>query len=158
MIEPLENRRRLLLSGVRMAAALFLGAGALFRWAHAAQDPRPEFAAGEFGDALESFFGVREASDDASIEIETPLEALHGELVPFRVSAPGVEKIALLTDANNDPMIMAMDQIRDRRAVMIGHARLQRSGRLVCYALRDGRLGRSERRVQIVGAWREVEQ
>ncbi len=158
MIEPLENRRRLLLSGLRMAAALFLGAGTLFRLAHATQDPRPEFAAREFGDALESFFGVREASDDASIEIEASLEVLHGELVPFRVSAPGVEKIALLTDANSDPMIMAMDQIRDRRAVMIGHARLQRSGRLVCYVLRDGQLGRSERRVQIAGAWREVAQ
>ncbi len=158
MNEPLENRRQLLLSGVRMVAALFLGAGTLFRRANAAQDPRPEFAAGEFGDVLESFFGVREASDDASIEIETSLEVLHGELVPFRVSVPGVEKIALLTDANNEPLIMAMDLIQDRRAVMIGHARLQRSGRLVCYALRDGQLGRSERRVQIVGAWREVAQ
>ena len=158
MSEPLANRRRLIRSGVRIAAAAFLGAGALFRRAYAAQDPRPEFAAGAFEDVLESFFGVRDASDDASIAIETSLEVLHGELVPFRISVPGVEKIALLTDANDDPLIMAMDRIQDRRAVMIGHARLQRSGRLVCYALRDGQLGRSERRVQIVGAWREVAQ
>lgn len=130
----------------------------LFRQASAASDPRPEFAATALGDVLEFYFGIRDASDDASIRIETPLEVPNGELVPFRVTAPGVEKIALLTDANSEPLIMAMDQIRDRQATMIGRARLTRSGHLACFALRNGRVGRSVRRVEISGDWREVAQ
>lgn len=158
MREPPVNRRLLLRTGVRLGIAAFLGAGTLLRRVFAAPDPRPEFSAGDFGDVLEQLFGVREASDDASIEIKVSLEAPHGDLVPFRVAAPGVEKIALLTDTNSDPLIMVMDQILERHAVMIGRARMRHSGRLVCFVLRDGRLGRAERRVEIVGDWREVAQ
>ncbi len=150
-----KPRRDLLIAGMSLTTASLTG---FIPSSFAASDPRPEFAATGLGDVLDFYFGIRDASDDASIRIEAPLEVPHGELVPFRVTAPGVEKIALLTDANTEPLIMAMDQIRDRQATMIGRARMARSGHLACFALRNGRIGRSVRRVEISGTWREIAQ
>ena len=48
---------------------------------------------------------------------------------------------------------MAMEQIQDRAGVMIGQARLDHSGIVTCYALRDGVLGRASRRVTVSGHW-----
>ncbi len=139
-----------------MLGVAWLGAGALFQRAFAAPDPRPEFSATALGDVLDFYFGQRDAADDASIDIVVPLEVSLGELVPFRVSAPGVEKIAVLCDANPEPLVMAMDQIRGNPAVLVGQARMERSGHLACFALRNGRLGRAVRRVDIAGSWRDV--
>ena len=122
------------------------------------RDPRPEFAARDLGDVLEFHFGIRDAADDASIAIVAPLEVPSGDLVPFRVSAPGAEKVAVLTDANPEPLVMTMDQVHGGHAVMIGRARMNGSGHLACFALRNGRLGRSTLRVEIAGAWRRVGQ
>ncbi len=156
MWESRKNRRWFLNVGSRLA--VFLGAGSVLKRALAASDPRPSFSAQSIEDILEMLFGVREASDDASIDIEAPLEVLQGEWVPFRVSAPGVEKIALLTDAHPEPLIMVLEQMQNHPTVMIGSIRLERNGQLICFAWRDGQLGRAEHPVRIAGTWRELSQ
>jgi hypothetical protein len=152
------SRRRFLAGGLRVLTAMCLGAGPVLRRSIAATDPRPEFSAEGLGDVLEFCFGIRDAADDASIEISVPLEVPRGELVPFRISVPGAEKIALLCDANEKPLVMTMDQVQGNHAVLIGRARMGGSGHLACFALRNGRLGRAVRRVELAGEWREVAQ
>ena len=150
------SRRGVLRKSLGVASLSLLGLFSVTRRSIASPDPRPEFAAEKLGDVLEFYFGVRDAADDASIEIVAPLEVPTGELVPFRISAPGAEKVAVLTDANPQPMVMAMDQFQGGHAVMIGRARMANSGHLACFALRNGRLGRSTLRIEIAGTWREV--
>ena len=152
------SRRNLLLKGLRSTSLAFAGIFTLSRESAASPDPRPEFAARGLGDVLEFHFGIRDAADDASIVISTPLEVPSGELVPFRISAPGAETVAVLTDANPEPMVMTMDQVQGSQAVLIGRARMNRSGHLACFALRNGRLGRSTQRIEIAGQWRKVRQ
>ena len=152
------SRRALLSNGVRAASVIGACGVSTIQASTFSQDPRPEFAAQDLGNVLEFYFGVRDAADDASIIISAPLEVASGELVPFRVSAPGAERLAVLTDANREPLIMTMDQVLGRQAVMVGRARMDVSGHLACFALRNGRLGRSTQRVEIAGVWRQVGQ
>ncbi len=152
------HRRHILHTGLQFVAASVFGLSMAQSPASATPDPRPEFATDQITDALDFYFGIREAQDDASILMQAPREVLHGEMIPFRVTAPHVEKMALLTDANREPLIMTLEQPSASQSVMIGHARLNRGGRLLCYALRNGRLGRAEHPVQITGIWRSLAQ
>ena len=147
-------RRRRFLTATGLSATFSL-LPALFGigQSRASTDPRPEFASTEIEQVLNFYFGASDSEDDASIEITIALATESRKLVPFKVRAPGAEKIALLTDANPQPLIMAMDQIRDRSGTMIGQARLHKTGSVICYALRDGSIGRASRRVQVSGHW-----
>ena len=118
-------------------------------------DPRPEFASAEIEQVLAFFFDTVEAADDASIRITAPLMTTHKQLVPFKIEAPGAEKIAVLFDANTEPLIMAMNQNNNSQGVVIGRARLAGSGNLHCYALRNGIVGRATLRITVGGHWQE---
>ncbi len=117
------------------------------------RDPRPEFASIDTKLILEFYFGASDAADDATIEIDAPLVSGSTELVPFRIVAPGAEKLVVTSTVNQQPLILAMDQIRESTAVVNGRARLQQTGEIVCYALRNGEIGRASRRVAISGHW-----
>ena len=121
----------------------------------AATDPRPEFAANEIDQVLNFYFGSSDAADDASIKITAPLVTERKELVPFKIEAAGAEKIAVVTDANPEPLILAMEQIHDRHGVIIGRARLDKTGLLSCYVMRNGLLGRASQRITVSGHWKE---
>ena len=93
-------KRRQLLKRLFYAFAWGLGAYFSDHRLWAAEDPRPEFSAEEIGRILEFYFGTREAADDGSIEISIPQAIENKALVPFRIQAPGAEKIALFAEAN----------------------------------------------------------
>ena len=129
---------------------------ALFNRVYADSDPRPEFAAQSIDEVLGYYFGTTEVADDGSIEIIVPITTERNHLVPFKIIAPKAEKVAILTDANPEPMIMGMDQIKQSPMVLIGRARFSRSGLLYCYVMRNGILGRASRRVTVSGHWYEL--
>lgn len=116
-------------------------------------DPRPEFASRETRQILAFYFGTTDAADDATIEIEAPLVSGSKEIVPFRVIAPGAEKLVVVSTINSQPLILAMDQIRESIAVVNCRARLSQTGEIVCYSLRNGQVGRASRRVSLSGHW-----
>lgn len=123
--------------------------------AFAAVDPRPEFATTDIEQVLLFYFGTSDAADDASIEITAPLVTENSELVPFKIEAPGAEKIAVLTDANPEPLILAMDQITDKAGIVVGRARLRRTGYLACYVMRNEVLTRATLKINVAGHWYE---
>ena len=117
------------------------------------KDPRPEFATQSIDQSAEFLFETSDASDDGSIEMTIPLETGHQFLVPFKIRAPGAEKIALFFDGNEQPLILTMDQITQPEAVVIGRLRIEHPGNLICYVLRNGSIGRASRRVSVSGHW-----
>ncbi|MGB5708931.1 MAG: thiosulfate oxidation carrier protein SoxY [Arenicellales bacterium] len=151
----MRNRRRFLSNAIRlaMASGLLLADG--ITRVVAAVDPRPEFSSTEINQVLSFYFGTSDAADDASIRIVAPLVTEQRELVPFKIEAPGAEKIAILTDANPEPLILAMDQIADKTGVVIGRARLQKTGLLKCYVLRNNVLTRATRKISVSGHWQQ---
>lgn len=151
----MNRRRNILSTGIRLLAAGLLPFYSSFTRVFAADDPRPEFAASTVDQVLGYYFGTTDAADDASIKIILPIASEHRHLVPFKIIAPNAEKIAVLTDANSEPLILAMDQIKQSPSVIVGRARFERSGMLTCYVMRNGNLGRSSRRVTVSGYWQE---
>ena len=152
----MRNRRHFLANAIRLAmtSGLLLADG--ITRVVAAVDPRPEFSSTEIEQVLSFYFGTSDAADDASIRIIAPLVTEQRELVPFKIEAPGAEKIAIVTDANPEPLIMAMDQITDKTGVVIGRARLQKTGLLICYVLRNNVLTRATRKVNVSGHWQQI--
>ncbi|MBX2868044.1 MAG: hypothetical protein KTR18_05190 [Acidiferrobacterales bacterium] len=116
-------------------------------------DPRPEFASIDTKLILEFYFGQTEAADDATIQINAPLVSGSTQLVPFSIIAPGAEKLVVTSTVNPQPLILAMDQIRETTAVVKARARMQQTGDIVCYVLRNGQIGRASRRIMISGHW-----
>ncbi|MGI9319705.1 MAG: thiosulfate oxidation carrier protein SoxY [bacterium] len=152
----MANRRDFLASAVRLATVSVMQLVGGLKIASAAIDPRPEFSATEIEQVLAFYFGTSEAADDASIRITAPLVTESSELVPFKIEAPGATKIAVITDANPEPLILAMDQIVDNAGVIIGRARLQRTGLLECYVMRGDVLTRASLKINVAGHWQET--
>ncbi len=129
----------------------------LHRFAYAADsnhvDPRPEFAADQIATVLESALGSTDTADDATIRIEVPLVSGSKEVVPFRITAPGAEKIVVVAHPNSHPLLMLVDNIDEPVAVVTGRARLDHSGDITCYALKNGQIGRATRRIELSGHW-----
>lgn len=152
----MRNRRQFLANVFRLAltSGLLLADG--ITRVVAAVDPRPEFSSTEIDQVLSFYFGTSDAADDASIRIIAPLVTERRELVPFKIEAPGAEKIAIVTDANPEPLILAMDQITDKSGVVIGRARLQKTGLLICYVFRNNVLTRATRKVNVSGHWQQT--
>lgn len=149
------ERRQFLTSALSVltGSLLYLADGA--RSVFAAFDPRPEFASSEVEQVLQFFFGTSDAADDASIRITAPLVTENREVVPFKIYAPGAEKIAVMTDANPEPLIIAMDRVMDKSGVVIGRAQLRRTGNLMCYVMRNSVLTRASIRINVAGHWQE---
>ena len=146
-------RRKLLTLLSCTAAGSWFGNHLFFTPAMAFTDPRPEFAADTIDDVLNFYFGTTESEDDASIKITIPLATVDNRLVPFKINAPGAEKIAVFTDANPKPLVMAMEQVSDRRGTLVGQAQLMHSGSIFCYVLRDGVLSHGSRQILVSGHW-----
>lgn len=151
----LGDRRRFLTSALSVVTGslLFLAGGA--RSVFASLDPRPEFASSKVEQVLLFYFGTSDAADDASIRITAPLVTENREVVPFKIHAPGAEKIAVMTDANPEPLIIAMDRVMDKSGVIIGRAQLRRTGYLMCYVMRNDILTRASARINVAGHWQE---
>jgi len=150
------SKRRFLQYFGRWLTLYFIPAG-LPSLAYSAEsnhtDPRPEFATNRVELILESAFGTSEAADDATILIETPLVSGSREVVPFRITVPDAEKLVVVSNSNAYPLLMFVDQIRQPTAVVSGRARLNQSGVITCYALRNGQIGRASRRIELSGHW-----
>lgn len=151
----MPKRRKFLISALQFTAASVIQLIGGLKTASAEVDPRPEFATTEIAQALLFYFGTSDAADDASIRITAPLVTENRELVPFKIEAPGAEKIAVLTDANPEPLILAMDQLSDKAGIVIGRARLRRTGTLACYVMRNEVLTRATLKINVAGNWYE---
>ena len=149
------GRRQFLTSALQVVTGSLIFLAGRARSVFAALDPRPEFASEEIEQVLQFYFGTSDAADDASIRITAPLVTENREVVPFKIDAPGAEKIAVMTDANPQPLIIAMDRVVDKSGVIIGRAQLQRTGTLICYVMRNNVLTRASTRINVAGHWQE---
>ena len=105
----MHSKRRLLQHIGRWLSLSLLPSG-VHKLTYAAEskhvDPRPEFATNQIGLILETVLGKSDAADDATILIETPLVSGSKEVVPFRITAPGAEKMVVVADSNAYPLLM----------------------------------------------------
>ncbi len=111
--------------------------------------PRSAFAASSIEQILNQLFETSYAGDDASIAIRIPREAEHRELVPFRMSAPGAEKIAVIVDNNPQPLVMVMTIATPADGVVMGTLKMKTDSYISCYAMKQGQLYRAARWVRI---------
>ena len=76
----------------------------------AAAWPAAAFDAKSVDDALKGLYGTSAAADSKAITIKAPIQAENGAVVPIAVSTslPGVEGIAILVQANNQPLVASV--------------------------------------------------
>ena len=76
----------------------------------AAAWPAAAFDAKSIDDALKGLYGTSAAADSKAITIKAPIQAENGAVVPIAVSTslPGVEGIAILVQANNQPLVASV--------------------------------------------------
>ena len=112
--------------------------------------PESVFDAFSVEQILNQLFETSYVGEDASIHIQVPREAEHHEFVPFRISAPGAEKIALMVDNNRQPLVMTMETGNDNpNCVVMGTLKMQAASYISCYAMKQGQLSRAARWVRI---------
>ncbi|HJX18396.1 MAG TPA: thiosulfate oxidation carrier protein SoxY [Acidiferrobacterales bacterium] len=76
----------------------------------AAAWPAAAFDAKSIDDALKGLYGTSATADSKAITIKAPIQAENGAVVPIAVSTslPGVEGIAILVQANNQPLVASV--------------------------------------------------
>jgi predicted secreted protein len=111
--------------------------------------PVAAFRAQSVDDILVELFETSDAGEDGSINIQVPLEAEHQAYIPFRISATGAEKIAVLVDNNPEPLVLSMVPGKNTDGVVIGTLQVQSSSTISCYAFKQGQLYLATRRVRL---------
>ncbi len=144
------DKRQFFNFGLRTVFAGFLGAVmGLKSAASPATYPVSAFRTQSVDEILMRLFETNDVGEDGSIKIHAPLEAEHPAFIPFRISAPGAEKIAVVVDNNTEPLVLAMDVTGNTSGVIMGTLRMQWSSRISCYAMKQGQLYRASRFVRL---------
>jgi predicted secreted protein len=111
--------------------------------------PVAAFRAQSVDDILMELFETSDAGEDGSIIIQVPLEAEHQAYIPFRISAAGAEKIAVLVDSNPEPLVLSMVPGENTDGVVIGTLQMRSSSTISCYVLKQGQLYLASRQVRL---------
>ncbi len=110
----------------------------------AASDPVSVFEMSSVEQILTQLFATNQVGEDASIDIEVVREVQHREFVPFRISAPAAEKIAVIVDNNPQPLVMTMDVVGNCNGI-IGILQMNTASYISCYVMKQGQLYRAAR-------------
>ena len=95
------------------------------------------------------FFETDQSAEDASLIIDSPVEAENPGLVPFKVIAPGAEKVAVFLYPANNPLICATTLSPALGDTLTFTADLSEGTTLVCYALRNQQLFRRSKTIRV---------
>ncbi len=144
----LMNRRRFFNFGLKAIAGLVGMGGLTSLSAWATAYPLSAFETDSVEQILNQLFETNDVGEDASIRIHVPRVAEQREFVPFRISAPGAEKIALMVDNNPQPLVMTMD-VGSTSGIVMGTLKMKTSSSISCYAMKQGQLYRTARWVRI---------
>ena len=98
---------------------------------------------------LMEFFETDQSAEDASLIIDSPVEAENPELVPFKVIAPGAEKVAVFLYPANNPLISATTVSPGLADTLTFTADLSEGTTIVCYALRNQQVFRRSKTIRI---------
>ena len=109
---------------------------------------RANASANRVSDHLLSIFGIVQYVDDVSIKIDIPREAEHALFVPFTVTAPDTERLAIFIEEAENPLAMVVDFSDLSGPVVRGTLELHQDSTISCYALRNKQLFKSSRRVR----------
>jgi len=94
-------------------------------------------------------FGTTEAGHDGSINITVPRQTTTPKVVPFSITAPGADLIALILNNHSNPLIMVAELKQNKKGRIFGVLTMERSAELGCYALREGQLQKNSRFIMI---------
>ncbi len=131
---------------IGMLAASIAG---VFSAPSSAAIPSAAYKSNSMEEALFHLFGTREWGEDASINIQVPIEAEHHAFVPFRVSAKGAEKIAVMIDNNPQPLVIVMDEFIDSDPVMMGTLQMHSSSYFSCFVFKQNQVFRASRFIRL---------
>lgn len=144
----LMNRRRFFNFGFKAVIAGLAGIMGLKAESSVAF-PASVFEVASVEQILNQLFETNDVGEDARIHIHVPREAEHRALVPFRIVAPGAERIAVMVDNNPQPLVMTMDIVGNANGVMMGTLKMKTASYISCYAMKQGQLSRAARWVRI---------
>ena len=144
------DKRKFLTRGLQSILAGILGTVLSLKPALTfASYPVAAFRAKSVDDILMELFETSDVGEDGSIHIQVPLEAEHRAYIPFRISATGAEKIAVLVHNNPEPLVLSMVPGENTDGVVIGTLQMQSSSTISCYVLKQGQLYHASRQVRL---------
>lgn len=148
-----DTKRRVFLKGSLAAGtvAVAAGAGLLAPQAVLAAWPKDAFAAKSPKDALSSAFGSAQSETSAQIKIKAPDIAENGAVVPVTITSDiaGIETIALLSTANNSPLVALFNMGQGAIADVSTRIKMGKTGDVVAVVKAGGKLHSNRKSVKV---------
>ncbi len=145
------KRRSLLTTAIKtlLPAVSLAGLSTLRPRQAAASYPVAAFRNKKVDAILEDLFETAQSGEDGAILIQMPLDAESAQRIPFRITARYAEKVAILAEGNQHPLILVADTRQYPQGVFFGTVDLEQSCNITCYAFRQGFLYRKSRWVSL---------
>lgn len=148
-----DTKRRVFLKGSLAAGtvAVAAGAGLLAPQAVLAAWPKDAFSAKAPEDALSSAFGSAQSETSAQIKIKAPDIAENGAVVPVTITSDiaGIETIALLSTANNSPLVALFNMGQGAIADVSTRIKMGKTGDVVAVVKAGGKLHSNRKSVKV---------
>lgn len=113
--------------------------------------PAEAFKTNNVNDILLTLFGTTEIGEDGGLEIEMAQIAESQKRIPFKITARHSEKVAIIVEQNQYPLVLVADATNYPNGVIIGTMDLNQSSTISVYAFRQDLLFRNSRLVQVPG-------
>lgn len=145
----LERRRFLMRSGCCIAsvASIIKFAAGSFSVADTANN-KAEISAQDEESILTELFDTAQSAQDGSLRIDLPVEVVNPDIIPFRVAATDAERLAVLIQGNQWPLLLKTEVEHRAYCEITGMFRLEQGGEFSCYALRNGKLYKNTQTVR----------
>ncbi len=111
--------------------------------------PLDAFRSESVSEVLQILFGTTDAGEDGGINIELSPQAESRQRIPFRITAPYTDKIALLVEQNRHPLVLTVDSNHYANGVIIGTMDLAQSSVVSVYTFRQQQLYKHSRRLRV---------
>jgi len=148
-----DTKRRVFLKGSLAAGtvAVAAGAGLLAPQAVLAAWPKDAFSAKSPEDALSGAFGSAQSETSAQIKIKAPDIAENGAVVPVTITSDiaGVETIALLSAANNAPLVALFNLDQGTIADVSTRIKMGKTGDVIAVVKAGGKLHSNRKSVKV---------
>ena len=145
------KRRNILTSAIKTIASFASLTGLSTRYSKTAvaSYPAAAFRNQKIDPILEDLFDTTQSGEDGAILIQVPLDAESDQRIPFRITARYAEKIAIIAEGNQQPLVLFAETNQYPQGVILGTVDLEQSCNITCYALRQGLLYRKSRWVNL---------
>jgi sulfur-oxidizing protein SoxY len=145
------NRRTLLKRTLAVGTVgVAASAGLLVPGQVLAAYPKGAFEAKDSSGALSGVLGSGDFAHSDEIKIKAPDIAENGSVVPVTVSTEmsGVESIALLSEANNSPLVASFD-LHGSEAFVSTRIKMGKTGNVVAVVKANGKLMANKKEVKV---------